>query len=795
MDNEILELYEKVKDKLTIEEFQVRVDEIYKANEDLNFMDKYAAAEQVVNNLIGTNGNEDHISNSDEILDIADLEHGPQSAIVGMISSISNPKSFKTRKGKSGKLCNMELEDKTGKIRVTLWTENIKLLKNLKEGDIVKITDVDIKEGYRGDNEANLRPRSTITQFKEADLSKFPQYDENITDIEDLIPDTKANLIARIIRIPTPRTYEKDGKEGKVTSLELKDATGEISYTLWNKSVDLIDDLELDAGDSVKILGAQVRERNGELSLTHWDGRIIKGDFDVPEFSQEFTKIGDITEQSNIAIKGVISKLQDIRTFTRKSDGSEGKLRNFDVTDDTGSIRTTIWGNDTDILLTKGDIVKIIGADARFDDYTDSGYSLNTNFNTQISINPENLSDEEKDIFDEIKQKVSQITRLSEVEEFDEDGIEVDVIGRIFAIGEINEFQRDDDSVGYARSAKFSDGEGRVSLTFWDAQAKREYKPGDAYKIENARIRLGMYEVELNIGSSARVIELSEDDNQARFLPSFKTIEQMLYEHKSITDVEEDDEGLIVTGRIIEAQDVHEFDRDDGTKGFVRTLEIADNSGSISVTLWNENAKKEWNIGDAIKFQDPQISFRNDSLEINVSRSTSILEPDESEINDLPTYEELKESIYVPKTIESLEDDDRNVRITGTLKEVFGNKILITKCPSCGNTVEQSADDFTCDFCGEPIDEPRYLLMIPARLEDDTGEISITFFDNLAEELLEMKKEEIIDITDNGSELGAMEGKIDDLNGLTVEVITNVSFDDYNEEIRLNPKKILSKYY
>lgn len=793
MDNEILELYEQVKDKLTIEEFQARINDISKENEAFDFMNDLSSAKLVVANILGPS--EDDQKSNGEILNIGDLEQGSQAAIVGMIKSISNPKSFKTRKGKSGQVCNMELKDNTGEIRVVLWTENIKLLKNFKEGNIVKITDVDIKEGYRGDNEANLRPRSTITHFKEADLSKFPEYEEKITDIEDLVPETKANIIARIVRIPTPRTYEKNGKEGKVTSLELKDATGEISYTLWNKNVDLIDELGLDAGDSVKILSAQVRERNGELSLTHWDGRIIKGDFDVPEFTQEFIKIGDITEQNNIAIKGVISKLQDVRTFTRKSDGSEGKLRNFDVSDDTGSIRTTIWGNDTDILLTKGDIVKIIGADARFDDYTDSGYSLNTNFNTQLSINPENLSDEELDIFDEIKQKVSQIKRLSEVEEFDEDGIEVDVIGRMFAIGEINEFQRDDGSVGYARSAKFSDGEGRVGLTFWDQKAKQEYKTGGAYKIENAKVRLGMYEVELNIGGSARVIELPEDSDQARFLPSFKTIETMLYSHKSIADVEEDDEGIIVTGRIIESSDVREFDRTDGSKGYVKSLEIADNSGSINVTLWNENAKKEWNVGDAIKFQDPQISFRNDSLEINVSRSTSILEPDESEIDDLPTYDELKESIYVPKTIEALEDDDRNVRITGTLKEVFGNKILITKCPSCGDTVVQSSDGFVCSFCEEVIDEPKYLLMIPARLEDDTGEISITFFDNLAEELLDMKKEEIINITDNGSNLGSMEGKIDDLNGLTVEVITNVSFDDYNEEIRLNPKRILSKYY
>ena len=65
----------------------------------------------------------------------------------------------------------------------------------------------------------------------------------------------------------------------------------------------------------------------------------------------------------------------------------------------------------------------------------------------------------------------------------------------------------------------------------------------------------------------------------------------MLYSHKSIADVEEDDEGIIVTGRIIESSDVREFDRTDGSKGYVKSLEIADNSGSINVTLWNENAK------------------------------------------------------------------------------------------------------------------------------------------------------------------------------------------------------------
>lgn len=795
MNNEVLEIYEKIKDKLSEEEFQSKMDEILKENEGISFIDDVYAAQQVASNYDTTE--DEPISEGEKYSDlpIEDLEAGSQNFITGRIKSISNPKSFKSRKGKSGKVCNMELMDNTGEIRVVLWTENIKLLKKFNEGDIVKITDVDIKDGYMGNLEANLRPRSTIVTLKDVDFSRYPEVEIKISNIADLEPDTKANIVARIIRIPTPRTYEKNGKEGKVTSLELKDATGEVSYTLWNNAVDLIDELELDAGDSVKILNAQVQERNGEISLSHWDGRIIKGDFDVPDFEQEFTKIAELHEQNNVAVIGVISKLQDIRTFVRKSDNSEGKLRNFDIRDDTGSIRTTIWGNDTELPINKGDIIKIIGADARYDDYTESGYSLNTNFRTQITLNPNNLSTEEVDLFDEIKQKVSRVVPLIEIADFDEDGIEVDVVGRIFSIGEINEFQRDDGSVGYARSAKFSDGEEVVQLSFWDEKAKQEYKQGDAYKIENARTKLGLYSVDLNIGGSARVIKLAEDENEARMLPSFKTIESMIYEHRKIEDLDEDEEDInvLVIGAIIDVNEIHEFDKDDGRSGVVRSIEIADDTGSIRVSLWDENAKKEWKEGSYIKLQDPQINFRNDNLEINVSRNTSIVEPTPEEIETLPTFDELKESIFQTKNIEALEEMDTNIHIYGTLKEVSANKLLFTKCPSCGNTVEQTDDDFVCGFCGEPIDDPKYILMVNAKLEDDTGDAPINFFGNLVEELLEMKLEDILEFTDNGTDLGVMDGKIEDLEGLNVELIINVSFDEYGGEMKLSPKKILNK--
>ena len=41
----------------------------------------------------------------------------------------------------------------------------------------------------------------------------------------------------------------------------------------------------------------------------------------------------------------------------------------------------------------------------------------------------------------------------------------------------------------------------------------------------------------------------------------------------------------------------------------------------------------------------------------------------------------------------------------------------------------------------------------------------------------------------------AQEDKVEDLVGYTIEIIANVNFDEYNETNRLNPKKLLKKYY
>ena len=796
MTPDIQEHYDKVREIISQEEFFERMEKFRQQESANPFLNDSGLAEMVVGELIDEEV--EVISEKPEFaVDTIDkLEKGSRGVtIAGRVISISNPRSFKTRKGQEGQVCNVELKDNTGEIRAVFWTANIKLLKNVEEGNIIQIKDVDIKEGYTG-LEANLRQRSTVVHLEE-DPSKFPAYEEEITKIADIQPDTKVNIIARIVRIPTIRSYEKNGKEGKVASLELKDDSGQISYTLWNKNVELIKDLELEDGDTVKILQAQARERmnrdgENEITLTHWDGRIIKGDYEAPEVVQEFTPIGDVSEQKDVSIMGIVSRLQDIKLFTRKTDNSEGKLRNFDVRDTTGEIRVTLWGDDTSIPLNKGDIVKIIGGEVRFDEYTQSQYSMNTNFNTQITLNPQNLPMEVLDELGELRNELGPV-QIGQIYEYDDDGIEIDIIGRILSLEDIREFQRDDGNVGTVRSATIADESGKVRLSFWNEKAAGDYEVGEAYRIENARTRLGMYSVDLNIGGNSRIIRLSEEEASAMFIPELATLEKALYNYKKIEELDEDEEDTIIIGRVIEVNDVREFDRDNGDTGFVRNIEIADDTGSIRVVLWDNDAKNEYEMGQAIKLQNPRLSLDMDNrVEATVSGGTTMLEPSESELEKLPSQDELMEAIFVPKTIESLYEDDTNVHVTGTIQEVSPDKILLKRCPNCRENVDDSEDEYYCDNCGHSFDEPSYTLMIPTRIEDETGDISVTFFGKLAEELIGMDQEKIVSLVEDGY---GIEDKLQDLVGVTIEIIANVSFDDYREENRLNPKKLLKKYY
>ena len=796
----IVESWEKVQDDISKEEFIDRFNKMKEENKEISFFDDKYFVNMIVNPFTGEKA--ESISEFDTEIPktIAEVEPGHNGfSVIARVMAISNPKLFTTRKGEDGRLCNLQIADNTGSVRLVLWSENIKHLKHITEGDIVEITEIDCKDGFRGGKEFSLRPRSLLRAIDDTsglypdNIEDFPVYEEKIVPISDIVPDETVSIIGRLVRVPAPHSYESNGKKGKVTSLEIQDKTGKTSYTLWNRDVDLIRILDLKEGDVVKILNEQARERNGEISISHWDGRIIKveGDFDLPEYEENIVKIGNLLETKGATVIGVVTKIQDTITFKRQ-DGTDGFVKSIELTDDTASIRVTLWGDDTKLELSKGDIVKVIGGDVEYDDYT-RGHRVNTNWNTELKINPQ----ENEDIIEALKEEIKIFgpIPISEVQNFiDDDGIEVDIIGRLITLYDAHSFQRDTGDTGYVRSGDIADSSGMVRVSFWDEKAGTDYHIGKVYKLENARTRATINAVELNAGKTTRVIELS--DAEAPDLPSFEELEEKVFELKKITDLDEDDVNVKVVARIVELEDTREFTRQDGTKGAVRNMTIGDVSGFIDVTLWEEKTNLPYDINEAIKIQNPYVRYNDMSnrYELSIGNSANILEPSYNELSSLPDIQELLDNLYTEKDISSLEEEDKNVIIEGRFSQIFAQRVLIPKCPFCNRTLEE--DEEECQNCGNYIDKPNYLLMVSGVISDDTGDISITFFNELAEELIGMSHDDIVELYEESEyEPGFLEDTLNGLMDYNLKLVADVTYNTYDDDTKLRPKKILSKEY
>lgn len=786
ISQEIRDEYEKIKDKISYDKFLEEMKTRMKDYEEVSFMGELDVARVIVGEFVDEENKP--LAESKEYK-ISDLKTGNHNvSFIGRVKAISNVKKFVNRKGREGKLANILIADETGEIRVVLWTENIKLLKKFQEGDVLKINGAEIKQGFRND-EAHLNFNSNIEKISPDDYPDLPPYQEKITDIIDIKADMEVNIIARVVRIPSVRTFDRNGKEGKFISLEIQDKSGKTSLTLWNKDTELIDALDIKEGDSIKELRAQSRERNGLISLSHfWLGRLIKGDFDVPEYTESVLKIGDAHEMRDVTVFGVVSKIYDTITFVR-DDSSTGQVKSLEIEDNTGKIKVTLWNDDTQIEMKKGDIIKITGGNIEFDDYSATKYRINANWNTVITVNPP-LENDVKEMLEECGKYLKPV-KIGDLNTFEDEGEEIDIVGRIINLLDPNQFQRDDGSTGLVRSAEVADDTGVVRISFWDEKAESSLNVGDAVKIENARTRMGNYDIELSVGKTARLIKPNEEE--LRDLPSLSELEKSIYQNKKIEELREGDRDVRLIGRIVGLDEPHEFVRSNGTPGVVRSIEIGDETRVVRASLWDDKAKTPLHEGDVIKIENPRVVLRNDQIELSLSRNTPLTMANEGETSNIPSINEIQEKRYLKKKIDQIEENDRNIKVAGKVIEAYGNKILYEMCPNCNKRVNPAGDTYVCEICGEEINEPNYLMIIPLVIEDDTGTIRTTFFRKSAEELIEMTTPEVQEILHKTGDEGSLEDKVNDLLEMEIIIIANASFDEYNEEIRLNARKVLEK--
>ncbi len=196
--------------------------------------------------------------------------------------------------------------------------------------------------------------------------------------IADMFPGMKnVTATGKLTRKYELRTFDKNGRQGKVASFMLADSTGQIRVTLWNDQTDTFD--SLNEGDTLRIRNAWVKENRGykelhlntDSKLEQNPAGVAVGDIKTRGYDgpvKERKQVKELAgDEQNVELLGTIVQLYDPRFFDvdpdtgkRVTDGHEGAkqtnyVMNAILDDGTGNIRTTFWKQQAQRLLKKTD--------------------------------------------------------------------------------------------------------------------------------------------------------------------------------------------------------------------------------------------------------------------------------------------------------------------------------------------------------------------------------------------------------------------------------------------------------
>lgn len=189
------------------------------------------------------------------------------------------------------------------------------------------------------------------------------------------------DVTGKIIRKYEMRTFQTNGRSGKVASMLLGDETGIVRVALWNEQADKFN--HLSEGDVLKIKSAMVRHNNDRVELhINAQSKLMLNPEGVKIDAKETQtvkrkKLNELTEEdSNVEVLGTIVQVYDLRFWescaecnkrATQKDGmwvcaTHGQIKpdynyvlNSFLDDGTESMRVTFWKNQIQNLLQKSD--------------------------------------------------------------------------------------------------------------------------------------------------------------------------------------------------------------------------------------------------------------------------------------------------------------------------------------------------------------------------------------------------------------------------------------------------------
>jgi len=361
------------------------IEDVYEdLDTDVEFEEFAAAVEDKVEQMGGLADEETaamliaHELRDEEADTIADIEPGMNDVkFMGKVTSIGDVRTFdRDDEDGEGRVCNVDVADASGSVRVALWDEMaVGAAEELEVGDVIRVMGRP-KEGYSGlEVSAN---KVETDDDAEIDVQVLDTY-----RVEDLsLGASDVDLVGKVLDTDSVRTFDRDdGSEGQVSNLTVGDETGRVRVTMWDEKAELAE--EFAAGEVVEVGDGYVRERDGDLELHVGDrGTLEVVDEDV-EYVPETTDIDELEIGQTYDITGGVIETDPVRTFDR-DDGSEGQVRNVRIKDDTGEIRVALWGDKADTEIELAD--RVVFTDAEIQDGWQDDLEASANWRSTVSV-------------------------------------------------------------------------------------------------------------------------------------------------------------------------------------------------------------------------------------------------------------------------------------------------------------------------------------------------------------------------------------------------------------------------
>jgi len=363
------------------------IEDVYEdLDTDVEFEEFEAAVEDKVEQMGGLADEETaamliaHELRDEEAETIADIEPGMNDVkFLGKVTSIGDIRTFERDddgEADEGRVCNIDVADASGSVRVALWDDMAAAAEEqLEVGQVLRVMGRP-KEGYSGlEVSAN---KVEPDEDAEVDVQVLDTY--QVADLS--LGASDVDLVGQVLDTDSIRTFDRDdGSEGRVANLTVGDETGRVRVTLWDGKADLAEEFE--AGEVVEVGDGYVRERDGDLELHVGDrGTVERVDEDV-EYVPETIDIADVEIGETVDVGGGVIETDPKRTFDR-DDGSEGQVRNVRIKDDTGEIRVALWGDKADREIELAD--RVVFTDVEIQDGWQDDLEASANWRSTVTV-------------------------------------------------------------------------------------------------------------------------------------------------------------------------------------------------------------------------------------------------------------------------------------------------------------------------------------------------------------------------------------------------------------------------